>query len=79
MEALRMTNKWKDWKACIITSIICRLLALVAILAFVFAMVWFTGKLSCLWLLFLTLLVEIVPTYEFKSERKNNDNAEEDK
>lgn len=74
-----MSNKWKDWKACIIASVICRLLALVAILAFVFAMVWFTGKLSCLWLLFLLLVVEIVPTYEFSSERKDDRDAESDK
>lgn len=74
-----MRDKWKDWKACIITSVICRLLALVAILAFVFAMVWFTGKLSCLWLLFLLLVVDIVPTYEFKSERKDDKDAESDK
>lgn len=73
-----MNNKWKDWKACIIASIICRLLALVAILAFVFAMVWFTGKLSCLWLLFLLLVVEIVPTYEFKSERKDDKDVDSD-
>ena len=74
-----MSNKWRDWKACIITSIICRLFALVAILAFVFAMVSFTGKLSCLWLLFLLLMVELVPTYEFKSERKDDKDAESNK
>lgn len=74
-----MPDKWKDCKACIIASIICRLLALVAILAFVFAMVWFTGKLSCLWLLFLLLVVEIVPVYEFKSEKESKDDAKEDK
>lgn len=74
-----MRDRWKDWKACIITSIICRLFALVAILAFVFAMVWFTGKLGCLWLLFLLLTVELVPTYEFTSERKDDKDAESDK
>lgn len=74
-----MSNKWKDWKACIIASIICRLFALVAILAFVFAMVWFTGKLSCLWLLFLLLMVEIVPAYEFKAERNEDKDVDSDK
>jgi putative effector of murein hydrolase LrgA (UPF0299 family) len=58
----------KNWTVCIITSIICRLLGLVAVLAFVFAMVVFTGSLHCLWLLFLLLAVDIVPTYEFKRE-----------
>jgi hypothetical protein len=58
----------KNWNASIITSIICRLLAVVAILAFVCFMVVFTGSLHCLWLLFLLLAVDLVPTYEFKRE-----------
>ena len=57
----------KNWTACIIASIVCRLLGLVAVLAFVYFMVVLTGSLNCLWLLFLLLAVEIVPTYEFKS------------
>jgi hypothetical protein len=69
----------KNWNASIITSIICRLLGLVTILAFVFAMVVFTGSLHCLWLLWLLFAVELVPTYEFKREfpidkEKNNGN-----
>ena len=56
----------KNWTACIIASIICRLLGLVAVLAFVYFMVVLTGSLGCLWLLFLLLAVELVPTYEFK-------------
>lgn len=58
----------KNWTFCIIASIICRLLGLVAVLGFVFHMVLFTGSLHCLWLLFLLLAVDIVPTYEFKRE-----------
>jgi hypothetical protein len=58
----------KTWNACIIASIICRLLGLVAVLAFVCFMVVFTNRLGCLWLLFLLLAVELVPTYEFKRE-----------
>ncbi len=58
----------KNWTASIIASIICRLLALVAVLAFVYFMVVFTGSLGCLWLLFLLLAVELVPAYEFKQE-----------
>jgi hypothetical protein len=67
----------KNWTACIIASIVCKLLGLVAVLAFVFAMVVFTGSLHCLWLLFLLLAVDIVPTYEFKREfpiNKENEN-----
>jgi len=58
----------KNWNASIITSIICRLLAVVAILAFVCFMVVFSGSLHCLWLLFLLFAAELVPTYEFKRE-----------
>lgn len=68
----------KNWTICIIASIICRLLGLVAVLAFVYLMVVLTGKLSCLWLLFLLFAVEIVPTYEFKhtnsEDKKENKN-----
>ena len=66
----------KNWTLCIIASIVCRLLALVAVLAFVYFMVVLTGSLGCLWLLFLLLTVELVPTYEFKH---TNDNSEEEK
>ena len=68
----------KNWNACIIASIVCRLLGLVAILAFVYFMVVFTGSLHCLWLLFLLLAVDIIPTYEFKhkeTENKENNNG----
>ena len=65
----------KNWTACIIASIVCKLLGLVAVLAFVCFMVVFTGSLHCLWLLFLLLAVDIVPTYEFKREnlKENGD------
>ncbi len=62
----------KNWTACIVASIVCRLLGLVAVLAFVYAMVIFTGSLHCLWLLFLIFAVDIVPTYEFNSTTKEN-------
>jgi hypothetical protein len=67
----------KNWNASIITLIICRLLAVVAILAFVGFMVVFSGSLHCLWLLFLLFAVELIPTYEFKREfpiKKENKN-----
>lgn len=62
----------KNWNASIIASIVCRLLGLVAVLTFVYAMVVFTGSLHCLWLLFLLLAVDIIPTYEFKREFPTN-------
>lgn len=70
----------KNWIVCIIAPIICKLLGLVGVLGFVFHMVLFTGNLRCLWLLFLILAVDIIPTYEFKREfpvdkEKNNNNG----
>lgn len=69
----------KNWTVCIIASIICRLLGLIAVLGFVFHMVLFTCSMQCLWLLLLLFAVDIVPTYEFKREvpidkEKNNGN-----
>ena len=69
----------KNWNACIIASIICRLLGLVAILAFVYSMVVFTGSLGCLWLLLLLFAVELVPTYEFKREIPTKENITKEK
>ena len=69
----------KNWTACIIASIICRLLGLLAVLAFVYSMVVLTNNLGCLWLLFLLFAVTLIPTYEFRSnnrddKEKNNGN-----
>ena len=69
----------KNWTACIIASIVCRLLGLVAVLAFVYFMVIFTGSLGCLWLLFLLLAVELIPTYEFKHKTSDEENNKETK
>lgn len=65
----------KNYTTCIIASIVCRLLGFVAVLAFVYFMVVLTGSLGCLWLLFLLLAVELIPTYEFK--HKNLDDKGE--
>jgi hypothetical protein len=67
----------KNWTTCIIASIVCRLLALAAVLAFVYFMVVLTGSLSCLWLLFLLLAVELVPTYEFKHKTSDEEDTKE--
>lgn len=66
----------KNWIVCIITSIICRLVGLIGIFGFVFHMVTFTENLNCLWLLFLLLAVEWIPTYEFKRTSDNQDKGE---
>ena len=68
----------KNWTACIIASIVCRLIGLVAVLAFVYFMIVLTGSLHCLWLLFLLLAVDIVPTYEF-SRTIPNEKGDKDK
>ena len=66
----------KNWTVCIIASIVCRLLGLVAILAFVYFMVVLTGSLGCLWLLFLILTVDYIPTYEFNRKTSGEENKE---
>ena len=68
----------KNWTACIIASIVCRLLGLVAVLAFVYFMVVFSGSLHCLWLLFLLFAVDLIPTYEFKREFPINKENKDD-
>ena len=67
----------KNWNAAIIASVVCRLIGLVAILAFVCFMVVFTGSLHCLWLLFLILILDCIPTYEFKREIPKDENNKE--
>lgn len=67
----------KNWNAAIIASIVCRLLGLVAILAFVYFLIVLTGSLHCLWLLFLILILDYIPTYEFKREIPKDENNKE--
>ena len=67
----------KNWTICIIASIVCRLLGLMAILAFVYFMVVLTGSLGCLWLLFLILTIDYIPTYEFKHKTSDEEDTKE--
>lgn len=67
----------KNWTTCIIASIVCRLLGLIVVLAFVYLMVVLTGSLGCLWLLFLLLVVDIIPTYEFKHKTSDEEDTKE--
>lgn len=69
----------KNWTMCIIASIVCRLLGLLAVLAFVYFMVVFKDSLGCLWLLFLLLAVQLIPTYEFKHKTFNDEDTKETK
>lgn len=66
--------KKNNWIYCCIISIICRLLGLALIFGFVFGLVWLTGNLACLWLLFLLFAVEWIPVYEF-SRRTDDDKS----
>lgn len=68
----------KNYNSSIIASIVCRLIGLLAVLAFVYFMVVLTGKLGCLWLLFLILAVDYIPTYEFKQRASDKENKEID-
>ena len=69
----------KNWAVCIIASVLGRLLGLAVIFGFVFHMVLFTNNLHCLWLLFLILAVDYVPTYEFKRTIPTEDKLKENK
>jgi len=69
----------KNWTVCIIASIVCRLLGLLAVFAFVYFMAVLTGSLGCLWLLFLLLAVELIPEYEFEHKTSDKKNTEENK
>lgn len=69
----------KNWMAGIIASIVGRLLGIIAILVFVYAMVVLTGQLGCLWLLFLLLAVDFIPIYSFERQCDNKDNEKEKK
>ena len=64
----------------IIISLICRTLAFIAVLAFVFGICFFTNNLHFLWLLFLILTVEFIPVFTFKrvSSVSNEDEDDED-
>lgn len=62
----------KNFTACLIASVICRLLGIAVILAFVYFMVYLTNNLSCLWLLLLLLTVGFIPVYEIKPGNSNN-------
>ena len=55
----------------VIVSVICRLLAYISVLAFVFGVVALSGNYNFLWLLLLLLTCEFVPTYQEK-EVKND-------
>lgn len=50
----------------IIVSLICRLLAYISVLAFIFGVVFLSENYNFLWLLFLLLTCEFVPTYQVK-------------
>lgn len=69
----------KNCTLCIITSIACRLLGLVAVLAFVYFMVVLTGSLGCLWLLLLLFAVTLVPVYEINREISDDEDKKEKK
>ncbi len=45
-------------------SIIGRVIALIAVLAFVFGIVYITQNTKFLWLLFLIFTIELIPKYE---------------
>lgn len=55
----------------IIVSSICRLLAYISVLAFVFGIVALSGNYNFLWLLLLLLTCALVPVYESKGDKND--------
>lgn len=48
----------------VIISIIARLVAFLSVLGFVFGIVYITNDMRFLWLLWMLLAIEFIPTYE---------------
>lgn len=66
----------------IIVSIIAKLFVIIAVLAFVFGIVFTTKNYNYLWLLWLLLTVWLIPTYTYKRGYDNpvtEDTAKADK
>ena len=59
----------------VIISIICRCLAYLAVLAFVFGIVHTTKNTKYLWLLLLIMTVYFIPTYECKGIANTDNNG----
>lgn len=55
----------------IIVSLICRLLAYISVLAFVFGIVALSGNYNFLWLLLLLLTCALVPVCESKGDKND--------
>ena len=57
----------------VVTAVICRCMAYIAVLAFVFGLVRMSGDYHYLWFLFLLLTCYIVPTYESGVKKSGTD------
>ena len=59
----------------IIISIIARVIVILSVLGFTFAMYYVTHNLNMLWLLWLLLCAWLIPTYSYNhKEQQNNKN-----
>ena len=59
-------------------SVICRCIAFVSILAFVFGLIYISGNYGFLWLLFLLFTCYFVPTYESGFTNNRTDEEQTD-
>lgn len=57
----------------VIISVICRLIAYISVLAFVYGVVAVSGNPKYLWLLALLITCELVPTYEIGHKDNEKD------
>ena len=62
----------------VIVSLIARLVVILGVLAFVFAIVYVTGNTKFLWLLFLLVSVFFIPTYTYTENDEPTEANKED-
>lgn len=60
-----------------VISLICRTLAFISILGFVFGICYFTKNLTYLWLLFLLFTTEFIPVFEYKRVYETEETEDE--
>ena len=62
----------------VIAGVICRVLAYIAILAFVFGLIYISKNYNYLWFLFLLITCEFIPIYTWKEEHEKHNKNDKD-
>lgn len=62
----------------VIIALIAKVVVILSVLAFVFAIVYVTGNIKFLWLLFLLVSVYFIPTYTYTEKNEHTEADKED-